>query len=298
MGTLLFMKSTILSLLVNCLLLPQLLAANSPYVPRLTGIVNLPHQKSVVLEFDPPGSSSPPLILAESQREGAIEVTRITPDTRAVELRVWGTNVLLTVPVPDDGRFPRTVGGSLALANADLDPVLDLYAGLKGRTLLRSPRLPATSLSIETAVTNQADAARALEKAFAANGIATIQDGDKFVMVVPDSEAAIVKPRSSEIKSSSQEGAGPELFPPGAMNFSHAELSQMTAIYAGLIGRKLDRSQQPQKPTLPINLKNHTPLTKAEGIYALETLFSWQGVKVVPVGNDSCKIVPLSAVRR
>jgi hypothetical protein len=285
------MKTPMLSLLVGALLLPQLLAENSPPVPRLAGIINLPDQRLVLLGFSQSRSTPPSLILRESEREGEIEVIRISAESGAVELRIGRTNSQLTVrPSGEGSHTPISVGG-LVLVKADIDFVLRLYGEFKGRTVLRSPRLPAVSLSLETAVTNQAGAAQVLEKALAAKAITTIPDGDKFVMVVPNSEIATVKPRSAEIRSSTRGRS--ELMPVGAISFSNADLNQASAIYANLIGRKLDQTQPTPQPTLAIKFRNQTPLTKEECVYALDTLFRWQNVKVVPIGEGLVKVVPI-----
>jgi hypothetical protein len=90
-----------------------------------------------------------------------------------------------------------------------------------------------------------------LEKALAERGIATIADGEKFLMVVPASEVTAVKPRSSDFDTSTRNGIKPELMPVGAIYFSNANLNQAAQIYASLIGRKLDQTQ----PLLRLILK-------------------------------------------
>jgi hypothetical protein len=283
-----------LSLLATCLLLPQLFAGTRPSVPRLAGIVNLPNQKAALLDFSPPGSAPRLLVLRENQRDGDIEVIRINFLTGSVELWPGWTNTPVTVSLQRHGNHFETVAGSLEFVGAGIDPVLSLYAECKGSTLLRWPRLPATSFTLAASTTNQAQAALVLEKALAERGIATIQDGDKFLMVVPESEATAVKPHSSEIKPPTGNGGRSDLVPVGVICFSNADLNQAAQIYAELIGRKLDQTQPLARPTLAINFKNQTPLSKEECAYALDTLFRWQGVKVVPVAQDLARMLPSS----
>ena len=280
------MKKCILTLLFLCLGLPQMFAEPSPSVPRLAGLINLPDQKSALLDF-PPRSA----ILREGQREGKIEVIRINPESGAVELRMGGTNVQLTVPSPGEGRPAAITGGSLVLENAKLDPVLQLYAGFKGRTLLRSPRLPEVALSLASVVTNADGAARVLETALAAKGIVTIPDGEKFLMVVPKSEAATVKPRSSEIKPLVAARTVPEPFETGSIHFQNMSVLQAAGFYAGLSGRKLERTASPSVMQGSFNLRNQSTLTRDELGYALETLLSWQGLKVVPAEDGWAKVI-------
>jgi hypothetical protein len=284
------MKMPVLSLLVSCLLLPQLFAGTRPSVPRLAGIVNLPNQKAALLDCNPPGSTPGSLVLRESQRDGEIEVIRINPQTGSVELWPGWTNTPVTVSLPRHGNRFESVAGSLELAEANVDAVLSLYAECKGRTLLRWPRLPATSFTLAASTTNQAQAVLVLEKALAAKRIATIPDGEKFLMVVPVSETAVVKPHSSEIKVPTGKGVDSELMPARVIAFNEATLHQAAQFYASLIGRKLDRNQPPLQATLPIIFRNQTPLTKEECLYALDTLFCWQGYKIVPVGADLARL--------
>lgn len=290
-----YMKTPALSLLLSCLLLPQLFAGPGSSPPRLTGIVNLPTEKVAWLDWRPCINTPLSLVLGERQREGDLaEVIRIDPATGIVELRLAWTNAPITVSLPRHGNPLETAAGSLELVDADIDPVLGLYAECKGRTLLRWPRLPATSFSVVASTTNQAQAALALEKALAEKGISIIPDGEKFLMVVPESEATTVKPHASDIKPAISNGSKSEPIPAGAIYFPNTDLLQVAQIYADLIGRKLAPDQPLPRPTLAIKFKNQTPLDKAECVYALETLFRWQGVKLVPVAQDVVRIAPLS----
>ena len=128
------------------------------------------------------------------------------------------------------------------------------------------------------------------------------------MMVVPSAQAAEVKPHSSELKSSrsaSVIGAVPqdnpagsgleeEQIPPGAIYFWNVPADQVAPIYAELLGRKLDLSQRPPSRMGVISMRTITPVTKAEAVYALETLFGWQGLKVVPVGDSAAKLIRIA----
>jgi len=283
------------SLLLNCLLVPQLFAGPRYFTPRLTGIVDLPNQKAALLDFSLGGGGETPrsLVMHENERDGEIEVIRINPVTGTVELRLAWTNTPVTVSLqPQDDRT-RTAGGGLEFVDAGIDPVLSLYARFNDRTLLRWPRLRASSFTLVASTTNEPQAAFVLEQALAGEGIATIPDGKEFLMIVPASEAVLVKPRPAEIKSSTGDGSKPELMPVGAINFSDADLHQAAQIYAELIGRKLDQAPQVPRPTGVINFRNQTPLSKAECIYALDTLFRWQGLKVIPIAQAGPVVRPV-----
>ncbi len=72
----------------------------------------------------------------------------------------------------------------------DVNQVLDVYADLVGRTLLRPPNLPGgtITLKMETPMT-KSDTIEALETLLGMNGISIIKIGDKFAEVVPTDQA-------------------------------------------------------------------------------------------------------------
>lgn len=106
-------------------------------------------------------------------------------------------------------------------------------------------------------------------------------------MVVPQSEAKRVKPRSSEINRKSG-----EVVPDGMIKLEGAPLIQVFEIYAKLKGRKADHAFA--APSAPLVFNGATTLTVDELLYALDTLFSWQYLEVVPVGDDMLRLAPIS----
>jgi hypothetical protein len=178
-----------------------------------------------------------------------------------------------------------------------------LYQQLVGRTLLLHPSLPPSSVSLNATATNPTEAALILEKEFAAQGIATIPDGDKFIMVVPKSHLAAARPRSREIRPASpptRKGntTTDESIPPGVIHFQGVLPGQATVIYAELLRRKLDRTT-PLPPSMgPLNIKTETPLSLEEAQYALDVLFAWHGFKLVPSGDEFLKPVAISESER
>jgi hypothetical protein len=123
----------------------------------------------------------------------------------------------------------------------------------------------------------------------------TIPDGDKFLMVVPKSQINEVHPRSSEIKSSGAVAATNDtMLEPGTINFSKVDIVQFLVVYADLLGSELDRDSTRSIRGRPITLKTQAALSKAECLYALETVLAWQNLKLVPAAPGFVKAVPLS----
>jgi RNA polymerase sigma factor (sigma-70 family) len=180
------------------------------------------------------------------------------------------------------------------LENVDLKVLLAMYAEITGRTVLR-PALPQLLFTIKASPTNQVEAALILEKALAEKGIVAIPDGDKFVMVVPHDQLAYALPHSAEIKSSPPRFPGLDgptpVLPSGQINFPSVQIGDFLNWYAEMAGRKLI-GDKPVHSSGRITFRSQTPLTKAEAIYAFDTLLAWNGLRVIAVDDDSIKAEP------
>ena len=96
-----------------------------------------------------------------------------------------GAATIPTQPAPEE-IFPA---GNINFQGVDVSQVLDVYAKLVGRTLLRAtlPQAPII-LKTETPLT-RSEAVEALQAVLALNGISVINVGDKFVKVLPVADA-------------------------------------------------------------------------------------------------------------
>jgi hypothetical protein len=226
----------------------------------------------------------------EGQREGDIEVLGIDPQSRTVKLNVYPNGgrfaLQLTNHVDDtSAKFPGIV-----FERASLEQVLRLYAEFSDRTLLRWPRLPKLSFTMECSATNRAGAALMFRDALFERGVSSIPDGDKFLLIVPQAQASTVSPHSSQIKPSGSEQS--EVLPAGTINFPDTDLNQVMQIYAELVGRKLVRNgPTPAFVIRTICLRTQTPLSRAEATYGLDTVLGWAGLKMVPEGDNLIKPV-------
>jgi hypothetical protein len=295
------MKGVAVRALALCLALTALSAESpqSPSPPRLAGIVSVGARPCAVLEVTHLHQSAAKwFVLSQGQREEDVEVTGIAPEKGSVAVAWQGTNNT-TLRLNNTTNLP--VPG-IVLEAVGLNEVLQLFAQFTNRSLLRWPDLPATSFSLHAAAKDRADAARILEKAFVAEDLSIIPDGENFLMIVPKAKAATVKPHAPSAKSATDSGnktqaaapgsGGTEQEPlvPGLIDFRSADVAQVADVYAMMLGRKLDLSERlPAGGT--ISLTTQTPLTKEEGVYALETLLHWSGIKLVPVGEDKLKAV-------
>ncbi len=208
----------------------------------------------------------------------------------------------------------NTPAPEIVLKDAGLEKVLALYQDFAGRTLLRAPLSPRLSFTLSCAATNQAQTARALERALAEQGIFTVPDGDRFMIVAPKEMESALRARAVKSKSVLPGGAGQpsssganaaaqtesapargqsrEVVPAGMLDFRNAELSQVLGFYADLTGRKFRQGER--LPSVrQIQLRTPTPLTKAEVIYALDTVLKLRGIKVVPAEDGFITAVEL-----
>ncbi len=191
-----------LLLTASCGILPQLVLYGASPIPRLAGIVCLPDQKLAMLEVVPAQSAEPRyLILSEGQRDGEVEVARIDPASGTVNARTGGTSGLAALRFEAQTNRIAHAALGLLLDHAGMDPVLRIYSQLTGKTLLRSPRVLADSFTLGCSATNRSEMVLVLEQALREKRIASIPDGDKFLMVVPEAEARTVQPRSSTLKA-------------------------------------------------------------------------------------------------
>ena len=120
---------------------------------------------------------------------------RLLPTRRVDELL---TNAPLRAqqlkPSSDSNTIPA---GMITILNVNIDDILAIYAELRNRTILRPAKLPHARLNLktETALTLQ-EAVYAMDTVLALNGLSVVEDGIKFVQLVPASQKASIKPNA------------------------------------------------------------------------------------------------------
>jgi len=89
----------------------------------------------------------------------------------------------------DASDLDKPFEGMIDFAGADLNTVLQIYAKLVNRTLLRAANLPSPPITLktQTALTKR-EAIQALDVILGLNGIGVINEGEKFAKVVPVSQ--------------------------------------------------------------------------------------------------------------
>ncbi len=179
---------------------------------------------------------------------------------------------------------------TIIFERASFEAVSELYSDFLGRTLLRHPLLHETDFTFSVRARNRDEAVRAIENALADKGITCIPDGDIFIMLVPKEIVSKIKVESYKSKSLTPKSPHDIQY-----YFRSVPLEQAADIYAGLFGCEIKKDEQfPAGGWTVLKLRTVTKLNKEEAIYALDTLFTWAGVKLVPAGQHLMKAVPVT----
>jgi len=201
---------------------------------------------------------------------------------------------------PEEVLFPAKF---INFTGADLGMLPRKYSELVGRNVLRSPTVePALKASVhfinQTALT-RTEAIQAFQAIFATNGVALVEDGEKFLQVVRAKDAAgsgpgFARPTLAKSPGDAPASTNAVLFPPRSIIFNGAELGMLLRHFSELIGRKPLRSPQVE-PMLkaPVFFVNQTPLTKSEAIRAYDMIFALNGVGFIEEGEAYLKVVPV-----
>jgi len=266
--------------------------------PTLTGIINLPGLKFAVLETKA-GQRSTELSLEERQRDGPVEVSEIRPSEGRVNLKMKGSEALWL----EMGDMTNSSSGNppLVLKNAGLGSVLHLYSRCTGCSLLQHPALPRQmKFSLASQAGTLTEARRAIEAAFAEKLITTIPDGERFIIVAPQSEVPQIKPNAPKSASAAhpKNSSANELIPASMIDLRGADDVQTATLYSELLGKKLDRAAPLLSSGPPGTYFNTiTPVSKEEATYAIGTLLSWRNIKLEPAGEGLVKAVRVTDER-
>lgn len=214
--------------------------------------------------------------------------------------------------------------GMIDFTSADLRQVLDNYGYLSQRTVLRPATLPAPMITLKTqgGLTRE-EAVYAIATVCALDGISVVDDGTKFVQVVPTAQWPPVQAHAPKAEP------GVKLFDPkkvpsmGVSN-NHWPLTEterleqelrrafyelmhlpdpakrptgrLLKLYAGLASKTVVPSKD--FDGLPVWFHIETPLTRSELLYAIETTFVLHGLAIIPVDDHTIRLGRLEEVMR
>jgi hypothetical protein len=178
--------------------------------------------------------------------------------------------------------------GMIDFFRADLSQVLSIYGLMRQRTVLRPATLPAPVISLKAQSGLSLDeAAYAVATVLALNGICVVDDGARFVQVVPLAQRAQVRTGAPKAEAGGT--------PVGLIDFSNADLNQVMAIYSAMRQRTILRPATLPAPT--ITLKTQCPLSQEEAVYAMAKVFELNGICPVDDGPKLVQVVPMAQRR-
>jgi hypothetical protein len=253
-------------------------------------------------------------LIEDELRKQGIEVI---PD-RALFVRVvpaaWRNSeaarflATLNPPSPEGERFP---GRAINWTAADFGQVLAFYREIRSRTLLQ-PNLAPIVLKTRQAMSKN-EVSYAITVLLAINGVAAVDEGEKFVQLVPVPEWREVQPRAP-IPGTNEPLFDPKKIPkspPGPPTATAKRLDQLylqlfhnqppwtprpvdqlVEIYADLTDQKAAPSKIHGQN--PVRFDIRTPLTKEELLYAIETTIKLNGLAIANVEANRISAVSLS----
>ncbi len=259
-------------------------AASAEKTVTLRGLVVAPGiKKAVIKAEDPTRHWSEELPLSEGQNLNGVTLTSIDASNATVNVVVDGEQRSLVFKQSDEAGSTvpseSAVGSSVRLNSVTLQTALLLYADVKERTVLAHPQLSSHTFSLVANPANNADAAAAFEKMFTEHSVAVIPDGEHFVMMLPFSLTNAVTPRAESLVKSDT------LIPAQSINFWQAPISMALSTYGDFLGKKIVNPND-APPRMTVTFRQTSPLSKQEISYAFETLFAWNGIRLVPEGTD------------
>lgn len=286
--------------------MPERLLPEKEYSLHLRAIVGLSDLKAALLEvqhhaLDRPGV--PPFVIRRILAEGEVfddasikgahihfELLQVDSRYGNVRVRENGEENILEL----EGRelIELSPGETdICITGIGFDSFVDLYGELMNRTVLCHPvGIKDAPISLAASAQGKREAAIFFEQIFQTNGIGAILDGDKFVLLVPTN---LVKSISATANKRTKPASSEEILPAGSIYLKSVSLADTLPIYGALIGRKPVQSEQWRRGGL-ISFHNQTPLTKADAVYAFDTLLRWQNLKVMFVGDQSFKVVQVN----
>jgi hypothetical protein len=178
--------------------------------------------------------------------------------------------------------------GFIKFVSAEVLQVLDFYADLSQRTVLRPNHLVRTPLTFHSQTPlSREEAIWILEAALRLGALITVPAGDKFVFVVPPSQVNGL-PKFDPARQ--LPGSA------GLMNLVEVDRGQVLETYGALTGRK-PLLIDPALPYVKFNMRTPAPLNPAEAAFALEALAVLNNLAFQPVGDNEIKLIPLAELR-
>ena len=169
-------------------------------------------------------------------------------------------------------------------------PPLDAYEDLTHRTILHGEvrRLPVSLTPLMLAEPDKA--AGILNEELSKQGYKLVLDGEKFVQILPATEATT---RASPLFNNSSSGVNASIADK-EINFTSIDLGTFLDFCGAAFNRTILRPSS--LPTVTVALRSATPLTQDELFHAIRVVLSLNGLAVVPDGDKFVQIVTANEI--
>ncbi|MGH7972816.1 MAG: hypothetical protein ACREIC_29225, partial [Limisphaerales bacterium] len=213
---------------------------------------------------------------------------------------------------------PLMPAGAINFPRTELGQVLEIYAAVKNRTILRSRALPQPTVSLKNQCPlTREEMAYALETVLALNGIGTVEDGEAFVQIVPiqlrsqvRAHAPTPDPAAKRFDPKKLPALGYAAPRQPKTKFEHdlehwqkafseflrlngtrnSSAQRLLELYANLADRKAEPSKNYE--SFPIWFHVSTSLSKSELLYAIETTFALNNLAITRLDEDGVGLGP------
>ncbi len=186
--------------------------ASNPVVPAVPASgTNRPGRRFMGSPLNPATTNLPPGAFPAVQ-PGAVTANPAVPAAAPASPQP-GQLPFAAVPtaIPASPKAPEPIlqAGEINFPAMDINQVLDFYAILVGRTVLRPSALPGGVITLKTQTPlTKTEAIEALDSVLAMNGITMIPVGDKFVKALPEGQVMTAATKPNEGKKEDLPEAG------------------------------------------------------------------------------------------
>jgi hypothetical protein len=252
---------------------------------------------------------------AEGDTNAALAAIKSVVAKNGIELLPLGEKFTLAVPTdwsnsPEAAAIARIKlrkssetelipAGMIDFRGLQLEQLIPIYGDLRNRTILRSAMLssPAFVFRTQSPLTKD-EASYALEVLLALHGIATVDDGDKFVQISQAARSGKVQLQAPVSKEGAElinpkdvprlEFAGPRRQVTGSVPPPRPTADRLGAFYAQLTDQAFVPSGRTDTVQILFQVRNS--LTKAELLYAIETTLALNDMAIIPVGGQAIRL--------
>jgi hypothetical protein len=273
------MKRPAALLILGCLFFSH--SVEAQHQTYLRGIVNVPGQQMAFLQIDRgfwavhTGDH-----FEDKDRSNArfpIDVLAVDLTNEIVITRIAGDEYTNRLSTPNR---PPTATGWIHMQDAEFKVMLDLYGYSSGRVILLHPDISRAAVSCEIVWTNQspgkAEISNRLGRWFNKRNATAIEDGDAFLQIIPTSMVPTASLHAKDLAADSPAG---ENMGAGTIHFEGIGVSVVVDIYGKLLSRPC-KENAGAGGNIPY-FTTTRPLSKAQVMYAFETLLAWSGNKIV-----------------